>query len=711
VSSGDSSTSEQTKTAKFRLFWLSFILLFAEIMAIRWIGYEVPPIRAFPNLVVMVALIATSAGLAATGLTKPKQAWLEHPWTILIVSSAAILCLIYAVALGFPNLSIKFDQPDASPIVSILVLFSFVAVLYILFRQLGKLLAKEFEALEPLQGYSVNLLGSLAGVITFGVISWVSMPPWAWVLILGLTVFLVYRKPMVPIAAIALAVLCVVYNHKSLWSPYSKLDTVSLVEEKNGLLGSGNYILFANNAYFHFALRMLDPADEKKYFETAASTPQAKTVQHYFRWLRTPMQFCKASPDVLVLGAGSGNDVAYAMKHGAQHVAAVEIDPIICTLGRSIHPNLPYNDPKVALYTEDARSFLRYSKEKFDLVEFAYLDPGQTLRTASFLRVDNYVYTVEAMEAALAHLKPDGIVAITFATGPDSPITARLYQTITKANGQPPLAFVDKEWDSVLFLFGPGATKLNPVEIAESNQNLTRWPDPKQNITTKPATDQWPFLYMEYDPGGLWTYFLILFIAVALPSFLLIGVRGGNASLADWGNMFFLGQAFMLVETKSITQLALLFGATWLASAVVITTVLTLAWLANLVVRRVPDLKLSVVYGFLLVAVLVDYFFTVPADTGLSPLAISIISSLMCCLPIFFGSMAFSLCFKRAASPAGFFSANLLGVAAGGLTENFCLVTGTKALSLLALVLYGLSAACVFMLRKPQAPSSADKAI
>lgn len=67
------------------------------------------------------------------------------------------------------------------------------------------------------------------------------------------------------------------------------------------------------------------------------------------------------------------------------------------------------------------------------------------------------------------------------------------------------------------------------------------------------------------------------------------------------------------------------------------------------------------------------------------------IATLIACLPIFFGGLIFSLAFSRAKAPAQYLSANLLGVAVGGLMENFCLVTGIKGLSIIALILYALS--------------------
>ena len=67
----------------------------------------------------------------------------------------------------------------------------------------------------------------------------------------------------------------------------------------------------------------------------------------------------KPFDDVLIIGAGSGNDVAAALAQGAGHVDAVEIDPVINELGRLHHPNRPYSDPRVSIHLDDGRSFVR----------------------------------------------------------------------------------------------------------------------------------------------------------------------------------------------------------------------------------------------------------------------------------------------------------------------------------------------------------------
>ena len=66
--------------------------------------------------------------------------------------------------------------------------------------------------------------------------------------------------------------------------------------------------------------------------------------------------------------------------------------------------------------------------------------------------------------------------------------------------------------------------------------------------------------------------------------------RSGRRVEARWSWEFFLlGAGFMLLETKSIIQFALLWGSTWVVASLAIAAVLTMALIANWIVSRVRD--------------------------------------------------------------------------------------------------------------------------
>src|SRR5260370_14787061 len=74
----------------------------------------------------------------------------------------------------------------------------------------------------------------------------------------------------------------------------------------------------------------------------------------------------KPFEDVLIIGAGSGNDVAASLAQGARHIDAVEIDPVIHELGRRDHPDRPYADPRVSIHPDRGSSFIRRTAQQSD---------------------------------------------------------------------------------------------------------------------------------------------------------------------------------------------------------------------------------------------------------------------------------------------------------------------------------------------------------
>ena len=119
---------------------------------------------------------------------------------------------------------------------------------------------------------------------------------------------------------------------------------------------------------------------------------------------------------VLIVGAGLGNDVAAALRAGAGHVDAVEIDPAIVELGRRHHPERPYEDTRVNVIINDARdAFRRLPPQSYDVVVFGLLDSHTQLASSS-VRLDNYVFTLESFRTAGRLLKPGGHIIVTAAT-------------------------------------------------------------------------------------------------------------------------------------------------------------------------------------------------------------------------------------------------------------------------------------------------------
>jgi hypothetical protein len=169
-------------------------------------------------------------------------------------------------------------------------------------------------------------------------------------------------------------------------SPYNRIDLVE-IPPPAGWTHASAFSLVANHSRYQWLVD-LSPEFLKRY-------PQAEPNRLAVPYYELPYTLVPHAKNVLILGAGTGNDVAGALRHGAEHIDAI---------GRKHHPEHPYDSPRVAAYTDDARSFLKKTKTKYDLIVFAFLDSTTLLSSFSSLRLDNYVYTVESFQNAKAVL-------------------------------------------------------------------------------------------------------------------------------------------------------------------------------------------------------------------------------------------------------------------------------------------------------------------
>jgi spermidine synthase len=121
-------------------------------------------------------------------------------------------------------------------------------------------------------------------------------------------------------------------------------------------------------------------------------------------------------PRVLVLGAGAGSDVLQALYHGSAAVAAVELDRNVTELVSrrfSDYSGNLYARPGVQVHAAEARGFINAGSERYDLIQLALMDSFGTAAAGLYGLSENYLYTVEALQAYLNRLTPDGMLAVT----------------------------------------------------------------------------------------------------------------------------------------------------------------------------------------------------------------------------------------------------------------------------------------------------------
>jgi hypothetical protein len=119
----------------------------------------------------------------------------------------------------------------------------------------------------------------------------------------------------------------------------------------------------------------------------------------------------------LVIGPGGGYDIARALASGSKDVTGVEINPLIANdimrgafAGRS---QRLYFRPEVRIYVEDGRSYVRRSREKYQVIQMTLVDTWASTAAGAFALSENNLYTVEAFVDYFEHLTDDGLLAIT----------------------------------------------------------------------------------------------------------------------------------------------------------------------------------------------------------------------------------------------------------------------------------------------------------
>jgi hypothetical protein len=350
----------------------------------------------------------------------------------------------------------------------------------------------------------------------------------------------------------------------------------------------------------------------------------------------------------------------------------VEIDPEIVTFGRRFHPERPYSDPRVAVHVDDARHFFHHAQPGYDVIVFALLDSHRLLSTLSSLRLDSYVYTVEAFRESRRLLKPDGIQVTAFAVGLDWERT-RFYEMLRLAYGHEPAV-----WGSVYVSSPePGALGL-PVKSRPVD------------VSAVLATDDWPFIYARHRtiPAD---YLLALATILLVSTALLLRTTRGGAGRRFEGHFFWLGAGFLLLETKNVTTLALVFGSTWYVNSVVFFTVLVMALLSTLLTGWTKRLPVGWAYAGLFAALVLNSVLPLRDYTGARRAVRLVLVGGVTALPVFFSGIIFAHSFARAADPARALGSNVLGGVVGGVVEYLSLVFGLRFLFVLIGLAYALS--------------------
>lgn len=321
---------------RMRLILLSCLMLFVELALIRWTGSNIVYLSYFSNFVLLGSFLGIGVGFlrgrARTNLFPCAPAAVAIFVALVLVFPVEIdrsgSDLIYFAKFGTTGLPIWLTLPAV-----------FIAVAAIM-GMIAEGVARTFVQFEPLEAYRYDIVGNLLGIAAFSALSFSWAPPVAWGLVVA-GLFLVLLRPRIGLVqAVALLALVLALGFESAssstsWSPYYKVTTGTR-------MATANATMIEVNGIPHQAVMTVED--------------RRRTEPLYF----VPYERAQVSSldDVLTVGAGTGTDVAIALAQGARHVDAVEIDPRLQQIGAELHPDRPYDDPRVSVWIDDGRAFL-----------------------------------------------------------------------------------------------------------------------------------------------------------------------------------------------------------------------------------------------------------------------------------------------------------------------------------------------------------------
>lgn len=551
----------------------------------------------------------------------------------------------------------------------LIFLFSFNALCFI---PLGQLISRLMIRREKLVSYGWNLIGTLLGILIFSLISYLGAPGTVWFLlaITGLIPFF-YKDTVNLLISLIVGIIIL----SILFSPtrLNKIDIFSPYQMISIFFQPNSYTEIKTNNLF--SQKLLDlknqPLEENEQFQLWS---EYFTLSYLFK--PTPQ-------DVLILGSGTGNDVAAALRHGAGHIDAVEIDPTIVKIGKKFHPEKPYDAHNVDIFINDARAYLGQTKKQYDLIVYGLLDSHSLLSSKSGgIRLESYVYTLEGLQLAKEKLKKNGVLCINFCVL-SQPLGQKIFLMLKKVfDGQNPIVYKTLYEGSFTFLVGRGINdSFQPQTLFNEVTHLFN----DDRIQVDPSTDNWPFLYMPVKKYPI--SYVIMVLILLLISFKFIRDTRGDSPQTFSIPCFFLGAGFMLLETKAITELARVYGSTWIVITIVIVTLSLLVFLANLLLLKKRQVNIPLVYLGLGISLLVSLLYSYKNSSLLG--YDFLLTPLVLMGPLFFAGLAFSSELNRTDSLSTALSSNLIGAMTGGFLEYNCMYFGFRALYYLAILMYG----------------------
>ncbi len=685
------------------IFFISVLGLYLEMLLIRWIGTEVRIFAYLQNTVLVACFLGL--GLGCFTCYKPiqlRQALLPLALLLLLMAVPAsrealgktseLLSVTEGLVIWSPVQTSSVRESILFVALGLTLTFALMTLVVDMFVPLGRLLGRLMaEHPGTIWAYSVNIAGSLIGTWLFVLLSLFYLPPFVWFIVLAaLAAFFIWKlreDRWVNLALIGVILILAWFAGQVpgavqvTWSPYQKLAVNPFQQD---VLGQNSFLVTVNNVGYQM---ILDLSEAHTTQNSQLFPPDMRGLSQY----DIPLLLHPNPQSFLVVGAGSGNDVAGGVRANVKQITAVEIDPAIIQIGRSLHPEQPYSMPQVRVVNDDARSFFANTQEKYDVISFGLLD-SHTTTAMTNARLDHYVYTKESIARAKDLLADGGIMVLTFEA--QKPYIAdRISRVLQEIFGQSPLAFripsTQYGLGGVMFISGD----LNSAQrqIA-ANPRLSAYIASLQQEnplaftnSTRITTDDWPYIYLE-APRIPVLYFLLAGLMALMVLFMTKRWQA-RAMISGWGkshwHFFFLGAGFLLLEVQNISKASVVLGNTWEVNAVIVSGVLVMELCANWAAYRFPKISTRFAYIALISLCLALYFVDLAQFAFLPYFIKALVVGGLTTLPMFFSGLVFIRSFTRVTGKDQALGANLIGALVGAMLESVTFITGIKALLLI----------------------------
>ena len=490
-SKGCSSTDSRNDGSGLAIVASAALSLLLELTLIRWQGTVFETFAFYKNFGLLACFAGLGLGYALSRsdhiplvATVPLLAWQivlltitrsgPPGWDVGLLRGTPVL-----EQLNMGTSTASHPYPYTALVLLLVVTFVLTALALV---PVGQTCGALMNRHGQLRAYGLNLAGSAAGVVFSLGLSHQWTPPSVWfgVCILLLLPLLAFDRiqllTTVTFGAVALITLMWPFGFpwSRIYSPYQLLEVGPDV--------SGHLTLRAAGHYYQ---RLLDLSEGRA--DSAEASWKASAKRYY----DLPYRIAEHVGDVAVVGAGTGNDVAAALRGGARTVDAIEIDPAILALGAAYHPERPFQNERVHAVANDARTYLRTTSRSYDMIVYGLLDSHTMLSHGSNVRLDSFVYTVEAFREARKRLRDGGLLSLSFSVLSPQ-IGRKVYLMLQAAfDGRPPVCIAARYDGSVIFLQRNGpelAAPLRPLSRRASQMSPYCTPTPQSELMCQRMT-------------------------------------------------------------------------------------------------------------------------------------------------------------------------------------------------------------------------------